>query len=314
MSDSSPLHDNGDSALEEFEIFAAHSSSPDESPMHSILLPKWFPLLFFFVLACVFHWKSLFAGDVFLPAGLLGHLSPWKQSGLYPTLPPWNPLRWDGIGQFYPWRKFAADVIRSGRLPLWNPYQFGGSPFVANSQSAVFYPGSAIFLLISNTARAFVWNAILHTSLCGWFTYLFMGKLSFPNAKFRGVQGDAQSNRGCSEIASLFAGVVFAFSAWQVAWLQLPTFLATSCWIPLVLRQTGEILSADLALPSSVKSKFTDRRKHNAGKIAALALAIGMMLLAGHLQIAFYGLLTALFYAVFMIFFQIIWLCYFVAF
>ena len=87
----------------------------------SFALPKWFPLLFFCALGCVFYWKSLFAGDVFLPAALLGHISPWKQTSLYPNLPPWNPLRWDGIGQFYPWRKFASETIRSGRLPLWIP-------------------------------------------------------------------------------------------------------------------------------------------------------------------------------------------------
>ena len=61
------------------------------------------------------------------------------------SLPPWNPLRWDGIAQFYPWRNFAHDTIRSGYLPLWNPYQFCGTPFVANSQSAVFYPPNLLF-------------------------------------------------------------------------------------------------------------------------------------------------------------------------
>lgn len=267
----------------------------------SFSLPKWFPLLFFFALGCIFYWKSLFTGDVFLPAELLGHLSPWKQTTLYPNLPPWNPLRWDGISQFYPWRKFASETIRSGRLPLWNPFQFGGTPFVANSQSAVFYPGTLLFILISNTARAFVWNALLHTTLCGWFTYLFLRKFKAPPRAVTENSAYASGGEGCSVIASLLGGVVFAFSSWQVAWLQLPTFLAASCWLPLVLRQLMPLLT-----PARDESKIDAFPSSKRGfarplNIAALALSVGMMLLAGHLQIAFYGLITSLFFGIYLL-------------
>ena len=183
---------------------------PEKSPLR---MPPWCPPLFFLLLACVLLWKTVFAGEVFLPAGMLGHVSPWRESELFANKPPWNPLRWDGIAQFYPWRLFAADTLRSGYLPLWNPYQFCGTPFVANSQSAVFYPPNLLFTVLP-TMRAFGVSAILHLAMAGWFTYLLLRRLN------------------CSEIAALLGGVVFAFSGWQIAWLQLPTFLATSCWIP----------------------------------------------------------------------------------
>ena len=230
-----------------------------------------------------------------MPAGLLGHIAPWKNHVGLETLPPWNPLRWDGIAQFYPWRHFAAQSVRAGTLPFWNPYQFCGTPFVANSQSAVFYPGNLLFYLIPDTARAFGYSAALHLTLCGWFTYLLLRRLR------------------CSDVAALTGGVVFAFSAWQVAWLQLPTFLATSCWFPLLLHQvyglrkarvrpnpatvvmTGEPLDEiPPPLPSPEKPAYalpaTCSGLHSAAGIAAV---VGMMLLAGHLQIAFYGLLAA---------------------
>ena len=38
------------------------------------------------------------------------------------------------------WRAFAAASLRSGHLPLWNPFTYGGEPFLAGFQSAVFYP------------------------------------------------------------------------------------------------------------------------------------------------------------------------------
>ena len=230
-------------------------------------LPFWFPPLFFLLLAALFLWHSTFAGDVFLPANLLGHIAPWTSTIAHDNLPPWNPLRWDGIAQFYPWRNFAHDTLRSGVVPLWNPYQFCGTPFVANSQSAVFYPPNLLFTLLP-TARAFGVSALLHLTLCGWFTYLFLRRL------------------GCGEAGALLAGVTYAFSNWQVQWLQLPTFLATSCWFPLLLRQIY-----------SVGERKKEKGESNCVSafsflLFPFSLTVGLMLLAGHLQIAFYGLLA----------------------
>ena len=239
----------------------------------SFLLPAWLPPLFFLLLAALFLWRSTFTGDVFLPANLLGHIAPWTAAIPHDNLPPWNPLRWDGIAQFYPWRNFAHDSLRNGTIPLWNPFQFCGTPFVANSQSAVFYPPNLLFTLLP-TARAFGVSALLHLTLCGWFTYLFMRRI------------------GCGEMGALLAGIVFAFSNWQVQWLQLPTFLATSCWFPLLLRQIHII-------GERRKEKLeSNRRTTLPSSIFSLPLIIGMILLAGHLQIAFYGLLAASLWAI----------------
>jgi len=49
---------------------------------------------------------------------------------------------------FYPLRSYAADAIRAGRFPLWNPDIFLGAPFFANPQTAMLYPGTALFYLL----------------------------------------------------------------------------------------------------------------------------------------------------------------------
>ena len=46
----------------------------------------------------------------------------------------------DFTNQFYPFRYFAAAEWGDGRVPLWNPYVFAGHPFLADVQTAVFYP------------------------------------------------------------------------------------------------------------------------------------------------------------------------------
>jgi hypothetical protein len=278
--------------VSEQQLSAGQPSSETPSPTNGpdagrTLFPQpfpiWLPPLFFIILALIFLWRALFTGEVFLPASLLGHVAPWKSTALYGRLPLWNPLRWDGIGQFYPWRKFAAETLRSGVLPLWNPYQFCGTPFVANSQSAVFYPGNLLFVLIPDTAHAFGWSAALHLTLCGWFMYLLLRRLR------------------CSEMASLLGGVVYAYSAWQAAWLQLPTFLATSCWFPLLLRQIYGRMG--VGHWGREHSEGGERRRRSFGGSAieetvGVGVVVGVMLLGGHLQIALYGLIAGTCFAV----------------
>ena len=58
---------------------------------------------------------------------------------------------YDTLTYFYPYRAYAGEVIRSGQLPHWNPYLFYGVPFLANIQTAVFYPLNALFYLLEPT-------------------------------------------------------------------------------------------------------------------------------------------------------------------
>ena len=48
--------------------------------------------------------------------------------------------RGDTFLYFYPNWQFAADALRAGQIPAWNPHIFLGTPFVANSQVGFFYP------------------------------------------------------------------------------------------------------------------------------------------------------------------------------
>jgi hypothetical protein len=262
-------------------------------PLTSILRRRW-PLLLFAVLTCLFLWRALFAGEVFVPARLLRYLAPW--SAAYPpeNRPPWNPLMYDSVGQFYPWRSFAAETLRAGTIPLWNPYQFCGTPFVANSQSAALYPGNLLYWLLP-PARAAGWSVALHLLLAAVFMALFLRRL------------------GAGRAACALGGLAFAFSTWQTAWLHLPTFLCTSCWLPLVLLLTIKLFDTPPAPPlhkegtnehpllaregegGGPHSPSLRRRGPGGGWRSPIPLgfAVGMTLLAGHLQVAFYVLLAA---------------------
>ena len=74
----------------------------------------------------------------------------------------------------YAFRDFAAQSLRAGQgIPQWNPYLFGGLPYVAAMHGDIFYP-TALLRVIMPTDVAMTWGFIIHTFLAGFFTYCFL--------------------------------------------------------------------------------------------------------------------------------------------
>jgi hypothetical protein len=76
----------------------------------------------------------------------------------------------DHSDYFQPLRFFTAQAMRQGVVPLWNPYNASGEPWLANPQTGVFYPPQWIFLLLP-FPTAYVTFLALHALLLGWSAY-----------------------------------------------------------------------------------------------------------------------------------------------
>lgn len=72
---------------------------------------------------------------------------------------------WDSKNQFYPMFRFLGDSLDQGTVPLWNPYQFGGYPSVADPQSLLFTPTMLLFALAAPTASMRVFDAVVFAHL-----------------------------------------------------------------------------------------------------------------------------------------------------
>ena len=74
----------------------------------------------------------------------------------------------------FAFRDFAAQSLRAGQgIPQWNPYMFGGLPYVAAMHGDVFYP-TALLRMVMPTDLAMTWGFILHLFAAGLFTYGFL--------------------------------------------------------------------------------------------------------------------------------------------
>jgi hypothetical protein len=172
----------------------------------------------------------------------------------------------DFADQFYAFGVYEAQRLFSGQLPLWNPYTLSGHPFLADIQSAIFYPLSLVTLLLSLpqgfSLFALELEAIFHFFLAGLFTYLLARRL-------------LRDRR-----AALISSLVFTFGGYLTSYpSQQLAILETAVWLPLIL------LLLDIGL---------ERLKgHPSGRgfllpITFAGLGFGLALLAGHPQSAMY--------------------------
>jgi hypothetical protein len=130
----------------------------------------------------------------------------------------------DFVHHFFPFSLYQFQAITEMRLPVWNPYTYGGHPFLADVQAAVFYPISNVIygltLFVSDAAARFYLlevEAVLHTALGGWFAYLWTRDLS--GSRWGGIIG----------------GATFALSGYVTGYAPLQlAVLRTAIWLPLL--------------------------------------------------------------------------------
>jgi hypothetical protein len=86
---------------------------------------------------------------------------------------PWSDQYKAGLS-FHAWS--AEWWKRTGHMPLWNPELFGGMPFIASGSGDVFYPTWLLRLLIPVTAAGNL-SFFIHYILAGLFTYALLRRL-----------------------------------------------------------------------------------------------------------------------------------------
>jgi hypothetical protein len=198
---------------------------------------------------------------------------------VFPLLLLWRPLFageaffWGTpLLQFVPWQRMAAEMWRMGHLPLWNPLVGCGAPLAANYQTAAFYPLNALYLLLPAEV-ALSWATALHLALAGWGMYRWgraVGLDRFP--AFIGALALEGSGFLVARVA-LFPSMAFTFP-WLAVWL----------W-------RAEVLAQRLAAPRQARGRLRDA--------LWLGLSLGLGLLAGHAQTAFYGGVLLVAYSIF---------------
>jgi hypothetical protein len=119
------------------------SAAPDQDT-----LPRWLPAVVFAFLTII-----CFRAYLFSPAGsmLVGQ---------------------DTIAAGVMMRTFFVEQYHAlGRLPLWNPYMYGGVPTIEAGSGDILYPLSFLLHMTLPMVSALAWKLILHVFLAGFSMY-----------------------------------------------------------------------------------------------------------------------------------------------
>ncbi|WP_157912920.1 YfhO family protein [Candidatus Promineifilum breve] len=181
--------------------------------------------------------------------------------------------RGDTFLYFYPYWTAAAEALRAGRLPLWNPDLFMGAPFLANSQVGFFYPLNWPVWLLFAPPYAVSASILIHVLIAAAGTYL-AGRRAL----------------GLARGAALLAAALFALGGYLTAQVEHVNQLQGLAWLPWFFA----------VLPSLVDPPPTGGRwRDTLRPVLAIGGLLALQLLAGHTQTAFIsGVAVALWVAI----------------
>jgi len=149
-------------------------------------------------------------------------------------------------------RAYLVRSLLMGRLPLWNPHVGLGRPFLADIETAAFYPPNLLYLLLEpHLCLALLLVAHTVLLLLGWFRLARSLGVDIP--------------------AAWLTGVAFAASGAVVGTIHkgLIPYGDAIAWVPLIF-----------FLGARLQDDWSARRA------ASLALALGAQVLCGHPQAA----------------------------
>ena len=164
---------------------------------------------------------------------------------------------------FVPFRQFLAHYLGAGKIPLWNPYLFGGTPALAESQYQVFYPINALMVVLG-AARGMSWILAFHVAWMGLGMFLFL-----------------RATLSIGRLPALFGAIAFAFGASVQMRLGIPVYTNAAAWIPWVLWGY-------------------ERARRDAGAwLAAAPVALALQLCVGGAQYSYYTVILLIGYHLF---------------
>lgn len=172
----------------------------------------------------------------------------------------------DFSGQFVAFGAYQYSRLTEGEIPLWNPYNNAGLPFIADTQAAVFYPPRLLTIFFSKLSGGWRYNAlqmemVFHALAYTILLYAFMRRLLL------GIPGGLYG--------ALVTAVVGGYGGFMTGYppLQL-ALMEAAIWLP-------------LGLLGILEATRDQRRRW--GWLALTGMSLGLSWMAGHPQTGWFS-------------------------
>ena len=170
----------------------------------------------------------------------------------------------DGILQNVPFRVAAAQIVRSGHLPIWNPYIFSGMPLLGAAQGGILFPLNWFYLVFAASTSS---NLMVLSS----FMVAALGAFLYARSTRTSIAGAAVTS------------LVWQAGGFLVNQISHINIVQTAALLPWVLWAVERYAASG-------------SRKY----AALIAVFVALQFFAGHQQAFTYALLLAVAYAVVM--------------
>ncbi|HZP40571.1 MAG TPA: YfhO family protein [Candidatus Binatia bacterium] len=155
-------------------------------------------------------------------------------------------------GYFLPKYVYAAAELGHGRLPLWNPWELAGVPFLGAGQPAVLYPPRVVLFGLLRPLAA------LHAFMLAHYLWLGVGAFALLRTL------------GCRPPGAALGALAVTFQPFMLQGHYAPHWISNFCWVPFVLAAFVRTMERPGLLPA-----------------LALAVSAALLVLAGYPEYAF---------------------------
>jgi Bacterial membrane protein YfhO len=215
------------------------------------------------LLPMLFTGRALLTGGVYAPVDLPYLTEPLRDMREALGVPrPHNGILSDLYAQMIPWRKAVQVALAHGEWPLWNPFILSGTVLAAAAQPAAYSPFTLLACLLP-VADSLTFSVAITFFIAALGAYLFAREL------------------GCRETVALIAAAGWMYSQ-PIAFFALWSIGASWSFFPLVLLGTRRCV-----------------RSPGVRSTALLAVALTLLVLAGHPETAAHAVCVGVVYGLF---------------
>lgn len=171
----------------------------------------------------------------------------------------------DFSGQFVTFGAYQYQRFSAGEIPLWNPYNNGGLPFIADTQAAVFYPPRLLTIALANLSGTGWTYHALELEMMGHVLFYTLTFYALIRRLTKGLNG--------SHAAAMVGAVVAGYGGYLTGYppLQL-ALLEAGVWFPL----------AAVGIVEGTRHHFSWRW------LVLTGFALGLSWMSGHPQTSYF--------------------------
>lgn len=133
----------------------------------------------------------------------------------------------DFSGQFVTFAAYQYQRFSQGEVPLWNPYNNGGFPFIADTQSAAFYPPRLATIALARLSGGWSYHA-LELEMTGHVLFYTLCMYALVRRLTLGQLGSVFGGLGAAIIGG-YGGYLSGYPPLQLALLE------AGVWLPLTV-------------------------------------------------------------------------------